>query len=362
MVDALQRRRVDHPAGVADEHRARHRQLRHRPVAAARQRLRAPRDALAALEDVLDERVHLERLQQVVGRGGRVRVVEVDHEADRDEVLAGLLVLHRVDPRAAELAVLRGDLQRPGLHERVDHAVERLGDLPDLLDAELPDLRLAALRQVELLDRGAGQVTPAALGEHGRLRLDVGAGLEVAERLAVLAAALVAGAHADHAPVLDHQLRRRGLGEDVGAGLLGLALLVARQRRHRDHLVAVVLEVRHRRDRDRQLALRAGEHVDRLLRHLAEREALLAPLLAATGPGTAPAAAPGASPRPTGCARRTSSPSRRPRPGLRRAAPSSPGRPPAAAAAGSRRPGRRSRRRRSRRRPRSARPRRRGRA
>ena len=88
-------------------------------------------------------------------------------------------------------------------------AVQRLGDLPDLLDAELPDLRLAVLAEVELADRGAGQVAPAALGEHGRLRLDVGAGLEVAERLAVLAAALVAGAHAAHDAVLDEQLRRR---------------------------------------------------------------------------------------------------------------------------------------------------------
>ena len=54
------------------------------------------------------------------------------------------------------------------------------------------------------------------------LGLDVGAGLEVAQRLAVLAAALVARAHADDRAVLDDQLRRRGLGEDVGAGLLGL--------------------------------------------------------------------------------------------------------------------------------------------
>ena len=146
------------------------------------------------------------------------------------------------------LPVLGRDLQRPRA-ERVDHAVERLRDLPDLLDAELPDLRLAVLGEVELLDRGAGQVAPAALGEHRRLRLDVGAGLEVAERLAVLAAALVARAHADDAAVLDDQLRRGGLGEDVGAGLLGLALLEARQRRDRDDLVAVVLEVRRRRDR-----------------------------------------------------------------------------------------------------------------
>ncbi len=137
----------------------------------------------------------------------------------------------------------------------MDHAVERLRHLPDLLDAELPDLRLASLAEVELPDRGAGEVPPAALGEHGGLGLDVGAGLEVAERLAVLAAALVAGAHADDAAVLHDQLRRGGLGEDVGAGLLGLALLEARERRDRDDLVAVVLERRRRRDPHRIFAV-----------------------------------------------------------------------------------------------------------
>ncbi len=140
----------------------------------------------------------------------------------------------------------------------MDQAVERLGDLPDLLDAELPHLRLAALGEVELADRGAGQVTPATLGEHGRVRLDVGAGLEVAERLAVLAAALVAGAHADDLAVLDDQLGGGGLGEDVGAGLLGLLLLVAGERRDGDDLVAVVLERRRRRDAERHFGGRAS--------------------------------------------------------------------------------------------------------
>ena len=226
----------------------------------------------------MNERVQLDLLQQVVRGGGRVGVVEVDDEADRDEVLAGLLVLHRVDPRAADLPVLGGDLQRPP-RERVDHAVERLGDLPHLLDAELPHLRLAAGGEVELLDRRAGDVPPAALGEHRRLRLDVGAGLEVAELLALLAAALVAGAHADDAAVLDDQLRGGGLGEDVGAGLLRHALLVARQRGDRDHLVAVVVQRRRRRDAD--LGFAVGQRVDRLLLDFAEGEALLAtPLLA----------------------------------------------------------------------------------
>ena len=88
---------------------------------------------------------------------------------------------------------------------------------------------------------GARQVAPAALGQHGGLRRDVRARLEVAERLAVLAPALVARADAEHLAVLDDQLRGRGLGEDVGAAVLGLALLVAGQRGDRDHLVAVVV-------------------------------------------------------------------------------------------------------------------------
>jgi hypothetical protein len=49
--------------------------------------------------------VELELLQQVMGRGRRVGVLEVDHEADADEVIAGLCVLHRVDPGAPDLAV-----------------------------------------------------------------------------------------------------------------------------------------------------------------------------------------------------------------------------------------------------------------
>ena len=290
VVDALERHRVDHARGVADQQRAGHRQLGHRPVAAAGQRLGAPGDALAALEDLLDQRVELELLQQVVGRRGGVGVLEVDDEADRDEVLA-LLVLHRVDPGAADLAVLRRDLQRPRA-DRVDQAVQRLGDLPDLLDAELPDLGLAPLAEVELADRGAGQVAPAALGQDGRLGGDVGAGLEVAQRLAVLAAALVAGADADDAAAVDQQLRGRGLGEDVGPALLGLLLLVAVERGDRDDLVAVVLERRRRRDAQR--ALGGGRHVDRLLVDLAEGEALPCASPPGSGRGRAPAAARGA--------------------------------------------------------------------
>ncbi len=138
VVHALQRHRVDHAAGVADEHRAGHRELGHRPVAAAGQRLGAPGDALAALEDPAHERMRLERLQQVVRGGGRVGVLELDDEADRDEVLAGLLVLHRVDPRCRRSGRTCAEIFSGHGPDRVDQPVERLGDLPDLLDARAP--------------------------------------------------------------------------------------------------------------------------------------------------------------------------------------------------------------------------------
>src|SRR2546430_13015287 len=48
---------------------------------------RSPRHPLAALEDAAHQRMGLELLQEVVRGGGRVGVVEVDHEADAHEVL-----------------------------------------------------------------------------------------------------------------------------------------------------------------------------------------------------------------------------------------------------------------------------------
>ena len=348
VVDPLQLGHVDHAAGVAADDHAGVRQARERPVAALRDRLRAPGDALAALEDLLDERVELELLQHVVDRDPRVGVVEPAHEPDRDLRLLALAV-HAVDPRAAELLVLGLRAQRPA--ERVDDLLQRLLDLPDLLDAERPDLRVVA-RQAEPLLRGAGQVAPAALGEHGRLGHHVRAGLEVALLAAVLVAALVARADADDLVVLDQQLVAGGLREDVGAGLLGLLGQPAVELGDRDDVVAVVAE----RRRDRPQA-------DRAL--LVEHEVHgLALDLAVVRPGVVvreqlAGSTSGSSRRPRAGARRRPCPSRSPRPGPRRASRSAPGRPRAAAAAGSRTPGPPGRRRRWRRRPRSARPRRR---
>ena len=126
-------------------------------------------------------------------------------------------------------------------------------------------LRVGAVH-VEVVVGGVGEVADRALGEHRRLGDDVGAGLEVAELLAVLAAAAVARAHAPDDPVLDQQLGRGGLGEDVDAGLFGFLGEEAAQFRDRDRVGALFAEVRRRRlQRERFLR---GEEVDRVLGHL----------------------------------------------------------------------------------------------
>src|ERR1043165_3776122 len=95
--------------GAPRHHEARRPQaLGHRPVAAGGNRLRAPAHALAALEDPAHELRGLQLLEHVVAGEGGVAVVEADHEPDRDLVLA-----HRVDEAAAELAVLGLRPQRP---------------------------------------------------------------------------------------------------------------------------------------------------------------------------------------------------------------------------------------------------------
>ena len=118
---------------------------RQRDEAALGDRLRAPLDPLAALEDRPHARMRLQLLQQVVHRERRVAVVEADHHAD-----AHVVVAHRVDERAAELAVASAGAQRPP--ERVDHLPQRLRHLPDLLHAERPRLRARA-RETEMPER-----------------------------------------------------------------------------------------------------------------------------------------------------------------------------------------------------------------
>ena len=225
------------------------------------------------------------------------------------------------------------------------------GHLPDLLHPELPGLRVGAVH-VEVVVGGVGEVADRALGEHGRLGDDVGAGLEVAELLAVLAAAAVAGAHAADDPVLDQQLGRGGLGEDVDARLFGFLGEEAAQFRDRHRVGALFAEVGRRRlQRERFLR---GEEVGRVLGDLLVDRRPVGRVEVREEPGHRRGVDVGAGEQ---VGARRLCPSRSPRPGLRRASRSAPARPRAAASVCSRRRGRRGRRRRSRRRPRSARPR-----
>ncbi len=247
---------VAHAGAVAaHDHAGNRERPRERPVAARGDRLRAPADPLAALEDLPDEWVGLELLERVVDGEGRVRVVEPRDEADADLVLA-----HRVDEAAAELVPLRALAKRPA--HRVDDAIQGLLHLPDLLHAELPALRLEAV-ELEEVHGGAGQVTLCPLGQHRRLRDHVRAGLEVPELLAVSPAALVPGAHALDDALLNEELVRRGLGQQVGPRLLGLLAEEPAQLRDRGDVVAVVAEVGRRRlQRDR---VPLGQQVDGVL-------------------------------------------------------------------------------------------------
>ena len=190
-----------------------------------------------------------------------------------------------------------------------------------------------------------------ALGEHGRLGDDVGAGLEVAELFAVLAAAAVAGAHALDDPVLDQQLGRGGLGEDVDAGLFGFLGEEAAQFRDRDACSCRLCGSSAAAASAGTLSSRSGGR-SRPWSPPGRRRPL-----GRVEVGEQPRPSPrGRCWRRRAGGRRRLCPSRSPRPGLRRASRSAPARPRAAASACWRRRGRRGRRRRSRRRPRSARP------
>ena len=117
-----------------------------------------------------------------------------------------------------------------------------------------------------MVERGARQVPGGALREDGHPRDDVGARLEIAEGLALAAAALVAAADADDATVLDEQPVGGRLGQHERAAGLRQLREVLRHLGDRDDPVAVVAERRRRWDPKRTLA---REQVDALTRHLA---------------------------------------------------------------------------------------------
>ena len=203
-----------------------------------------------------------------------------------------MLLAHRVDERAAELAVARARAQRPA--ERVDHPPQRPRHLPDLLHAERPRLR-ARPGEAEVPERRAGEMPGRALGEDRHARADVRARARSARSSSPVAAApLVAGAHADDRAVLDEQLRRRGLRQHHRAEPLGPLGERAPELRERDDDVALVPHRRRRRDAHRAVAASGSRRPRRAPRRTTGSRRRRA--AAAAAPGRAPRPRAGASP------------------------------------------------------------------
>ena len=190
----------------------------------------------------------LEQLEQVVGRGRRVGVVEIDHEADADEVLAGALVAHRVDPAATDLAVAGRSFSGHGPIVWITRSSGR-GTFQTSLTPSSQTCGSRSLGEVELADRGAGQMPPAALGEHRRLRA----------RCRCRARSSTAARRRDRAPCRRSARRRRARRSTISCvaavsvstyapASSARCLLVAGERGDRDHLGAVVAKRRRRRD------------------------------------------------------------------------------------------------------------------
>src|SRR5215813_9902961 len=145
IVAAFDARHVHEPGRAADEGAARERELRHRLIAAFGERAGAVGETLAAFEGRAHQRVGLEALKFLERIEIRIGVVEVNHEADRHQV-----VVEVIEERAAAGPVV----ERPAngvLHQA--RPMLRGRDLPELLEPDAELLRLAILIETETLEQ-----------------------------------------------------------------------------------------------------------------------------------------------------------------------------------------------------------------
>src|SRR5262249_14709810 len=148
-------------------------------------------DAAAALEAIPSVGVGLVALNLLVGAEVGVRVGETHDEADRDQT-----ILHVVEKRAAvgigsERPARRVDDEAGPVLVRVD--------LPQLLEAEAVDLRVAVRTEPELLHELPAEVAAAAFGEEGVLAQQLDARLVLVGGLAVASDADIPRGDAAHA-------------------------------------------------------------------------------------------------------------------------------------------------------------------
>jgi hypothetical protein len=162
----------------------------------------------------------LDALELVEGGQRRVLVVEMHHEADRDQV-----VVEVVQPGAAAGVVF----QRPAHRVLDEPGLMLLGPhLPQLLQSDAVFLVIAALIQPETVDHLLGEVAPRAFGEHRVPGPKLHAPRKTLLGGPVLGDAHVARGDADDAVlVVEQDFGGREPGIDLGAERLRLRAEIA---------------------------------------------------------------------------------------------------------------------------------------
>jgi len=140
------------------------------------------------------------------------------------------------------------------------------------MPAGLEGLGALAL-EPEALDQLLREAPATPLSEHGHLRADVHARLEVRLRASVAIDAHVAGTHADDATALDDELVAGEARKDVDSAGLGPFGQPLGDTVERDDVVALLLEVR-RHHGNRELALRMEDPEAGVVADVLGREAL----------------------------------------------------------------------------------------
>ena len=253
VVRTLDARDVDEAGRAADEAAAGEDELRHRLPAAFHDRAGTVSDALGALEHVADHRVGLEALELLERRQGRVLVVQMRDEADREQVIVKM-----VEPGAAAGLVRK----RPAHGVAHETRLERLRlELPEFLDAEAILLVIAVPVQLEAVDQRLGERAARALAEDRVLAAQLHTAGVVVPRFAGPADAEIPGGHADDGTgiVVEH-FRGRKAWIDLDAEFLGLGAEILRHVRERaDEITVVRHEFRESEVRQRDAAVLGQE-------------------------------------------------------------------------------------------------------
>ena len=199
------------------------------------ERARAVRDALAAFKQRSDGGMRLEALEFFVRREIRVLVVQMNDEADGDQVVSVV-----IEERAAAGCIV----ERPaeGMLCKTGLVFLRI-DLPKLFQSDAEFRRLGILVEREAVDQRLGQAAARAFGEQRVFGAQLHAAGEGVFRLALAVDAHVAGGNAKDLAALAVQHLGRGEAqrahaEGVGEVPLGVDLVGVRVEA-RGHLHAI---------------------------------------------------------------------------------------------------------------------------